>query len=240
MPHRPLRVLRCALLALATGCATVTPSSEWTDRPLTADRLRAAAVTDGDLGPGYHVTPVAPGREGVQGTGRRTSDVAACQPVLDAVDPGGPASGPIAETDLSVTLAADPGGSVHTGLLAFGPGRAADIQAELDRVPAQCGSFTSTAQGVTAAGRKGAVVRTRHRLARLDTPTPEGADGATAFILTDESDSTSPVRRALLARTGTVLAVFSTTGTGKGPAPAPDAGLVRVQVAKVRKAQQGR
>ncbi|MGE7432450.1 hypothetical protein [Kitasatospora sp. NPDC001175] len=238
MPHRPLSVLSCALLALAAGCATVAPSSDRVPRLLTADQLRAAAVTDGDLGHGYSVTLMAPGRQTAQGADRQTSDVAACQPVLDAMAPGKAASGPIAETDLGVALAADPAGSVYAGLLAFEPGRAADIQGELDRVLAQCGSFTSTARSAGPAGGKGAVVRTRHRLSRIDTPTPEGADGASAFTLTNESDATSLVQRALLARAGTVLAVFTTVGAGGNPAPAPDQGLVQAQVAKLREAQQ--
>ncbi|KJK56042.1 hypothetical protein [Saccharothrix sp. ST-888] len=239
MPHRPFRVLCCALLALATGCTTVTPSADRVAaQPLTADRLKAAAVTGADLGPGYTVTVMAPGRETGQGADRRTSDVAACQPVLDAVGPGDPVSGPAAETDLDVAVAANPKGSVYTGLLAFRPGRAADVQTELDRVLAQCGTFTSTGQSAGAPGRRGGVVRTRHRLARLDTPTPEGADGATAFTLTDESGPDPLAQRALMARTGTVLAVFTTVGTGKDPAPAPDDRLVRTQVAKLHKAQQ--
>ncbi|MFB7662414.1 hypothetical protein ACFC1R_00490 [Kitasatospora sp. NPDC056138] len=246
MPHHPFRVLCCALLALATGCTTVTPSVDRVAaQPLTADRLKAAAVTGADLGPGYTVTVMAPGRETRQGSDRRTSDVAACQPVLDAVGPGDPATGPFAETDLDVAVAADPRtdpkgarGSVYTGLLAFKPGRAADIQTELDQVLARCGSFTSTGQSAGGPGRKGGVVRARHRLARLDTPTPEGADGATAFTLTDESGPDPLAQRALMARTGTVLAVFTTVGTGKDPAPAPDDRLVRTQVAKLHRAQQ--
>ncbi|MDH6124171.1 hypothetical protein [Kitasatospora sp. GP82] len=240
MPYRPLRVLCCALLALVAGCTTVTPSSDRAGaaQQLTADQLRAAAVGDADLGPGYAVTVMTPGHETAQGADHETSDTAACQPVLNALAPTKATSGPIAETDLSVAPATGPTGSVYTGLLAFRPGRAADIQTELEQVLAQCGSFTSIGHSAGPAGHTGGVVRTRHRLTRLDTPTPEGADGATAFTLTNESGSAVLAQRALMARTGTVLAVFSTVGVGKDQPPAPDDRLVRAQVAKLLKAQQ--
>ncbi|GAA0692618.1 hypothetical protein GCM10010193_53970 [Kitasatospora atroaurantiaca] len=234
MPTRSVRVLCCVLLA--AGCTTVTPSDDRAAAPreLTAEQLRAAVLSDGDLGQGYVVTVMTPGHgETGPGNDRETADVPACQPVLDAVAPANPAAGPLAETDLSVARSADPGAAVYAGLLAFRPGRAAQLQDQLDKLLTQCTAFTSSTGGV----QKG--VRTKHRLTRLDTPTPEGADGATAFTLTNESGAVVLSQRALLARTGTALAVFSTVGVGKEPAPAPDDRVVRTQVAKLRKAQQG-
>lgn len=237
MPHRLTRLAASCLL-LATGCTTVGASTDNAAAPreLTASQLRAAVVSDGDLGAGYTVTVMVP-RHGDTGadTERETSDVPACQPVLDAVAPANPAAGPLAESDLSVTRAADTGGGVYAGLLAFHPGRAAQIQTDLEKLLARCTAFTSTTTG--GAAHKG--VRSRHRLTRVDTPTPEGADGATAFTLTNESGASVLTQRALMARAGTVLAVFSTVGAGKDPAPAPDDRVVRAQVAKLKQAQQG-
>ncbi|WP_441245755.1 hypothetical protein [Kitasatospora sp. McL0602] len=218
-------------VVLATGCTTVTASADRAAAPreLTAAQLRSAAVTDAELGAGYTVTLMTPGPANPgEGADRETADVPACQPVLDAVAPANPANGPAAETDLSVARAAQPGGGLYTGLLAFAPGRAAAVQAALEKVLGQCTVFTSAA-------RKGG--HSRHRLTRADTPTVEGADGVTAFTLTNESGATVLSQHAVLARTGTALAVFSTVGTGKEPAPAPDTHIVTTQVGKLRQAQ---
>lgn len=233
------------LLLLVTGCTTVgTPSADLADdgRELTAAELRAAALTDGDLGPGYIVTVMTPGHgETGPADGREVTDVPACQPVLDAVTPAGPAGqggGPAAETDLSVARAVDPKGSVYAGLLGYRPGRAGELQARVEQVLAGCGSFTSTTAGVRGvpATRKG--VPARHRLSRADTPTTGGADAVTGFTLTNESGGVTLTQRALLARVGSVIAVFSTVGVGAEPATAPDERVVRQQVAKLRAAQR--
>jgi len=231
VPTRSVRVLCCVLLA--AGCTTVAPSDDRAAAPreLTAEQLRAAALSDGDLGQGYVVTVMTPaqGETGAEAE-RETADVPACQPVLDVVAPANRSAGPLAETDLSIGRSADPKGSVYAGLLAFRPGRAAQLQGELDKVLAQCTVFSSGVHNGS---------RTKHRLTRLDTPTPEGADSATAFTLTNESGAVVLSQRALMTRAGTVLAVFSTVGVGKEPAPAPDDRVVRTQVAKVKRAQQG-
>ncbi|GHH77042.1 hypothetical protein GCM10018781_49720 [Kitasatospora indigofera] len=252
---RRAAALACALL-LAGGCTTVGVSADRVTegRALAAAELRAAALTDGDLGPGYIVTVMTPGHgETGPADGREVTDLPACQPVLDAVTPanaavaagqgGSPAPAgpdlPIAETDLSVATAADPRGSVYAGLLAYRPGRAAELRRQVEQVLASCGSFTSTtATGHGAAGgRKG--VPARHRLSRVDTPTTGGADAVTGFTLTNESGGVTLTQRAVLARVGSVLAVFSTVGVGAEPASAPDERVVRQQVAKLRAAQRG-
>ncbi|GAA2130679.1 hypothetical protein GCM10009760_03520 [Kitasatospora kazusensis] len=239
MPHR-LTPIAALCLLLTAGCTTVGASADRAaaSRELTAVQLRAAVLSDADLGAGYTVTVMKPPPGAVAAdTGRETADVPACQPVLDAVGQTNPAAGPLAETDLSVSSAAAPDAGVYAGLLAFQPGRAAQVQEGLEKVLAQCTAFTSVStggKGVSAA-HKG--VRTKHRLARLDTPTPEGADGATAFTLTNESATGVLLQRALLTRTGTALAVFSTVGSGQEQAPAPDDRIVRAQVAKLRTAQ---
>lgn len=155
---------------------------------------------------------------------RELADTPACQPVLDAVAPGASSAGPLAEADLDVARADDGRRSVYAGLLAFRPGRAEQIQGELEKLIATCATFTSGPP-------KG--VRTTHRLARVDTPTPGGADAATAFTLTNESGGTVLVQRALMARAGTVLAVFTTVGSDRDPAPEPDAQVVRAQLGKL-------
>ncbi|MFC9325440.1 hypothetical protein [Kitasatospora sp. NPDC057015] len=241
------------LLLLVSGCATVGVSADRVGegRALTAAELRAAALTDGDLGPGRIVTVMTPGHgETGPADGREVTDVPACQPVLDAVTPANAAgrSGgssptadrdqPLAETDLSVATAADPKGSVYAGLLAYRPGRAAELRRRLEEVLAGCESFTSTtATGHGApGGRKG--VPARHRLSRVDTPTTGGADAVTGFTLTNESGGVTLTQRAVLARVGSVLAVFSTVGVGAEPAAEPDERVVRQQVAKLRAAQR--
>ncbi|MEV4611871.1 hypothetical protein AB0K43_04610 [Kitasatospora sp. NPDC049258] len=241
MPDRTPRLLCCVLLALAAGCTTVGPAAgPVADRPapgreLDAGGLRAAVVTDAELGPGYAVTLLTPGQDTAPDQERETADRPACQPVLDAVAPGKAASGPTAEADLSVTRKGDPHAALYAGLLAFGPGRAERLQGELEQVLAHCTGFTSVAGGGAAPGRG---VQTRHRLTRTDTPTPEGADAATAFTLTNESGTATLSQHALLARVGTALAVFSTVGTDKEPAAEPDPEVVRAQLAKLRAAQR--
>ncbi|WP_371497468.1 hypothetical protein OG871_15990 [Kitasatospora sp. NBC_00374] len=238
MPDRIPRLLCSALLALAAGCTTVGPAADGpaVGRELDAGGLRAAALADADLGAGYTVVLMSPGQDTAPDQERETADVPACQPVLDAVAPRKAASGPSAEADLSVTRAGDPDGAVYAGLLAFGPGRAERLQDELEQVLAHCSGFTSAAGGGAAPGR---AVTTRHRLTRADTPTPEGADAVTAFTLTNESGAVTLSQRALLARVGTALAVFSTVGTGREPAAEPDPEVVRAQLAKLRAAQRG-
>ncbi|MET9617699.1 hypothetical protein [Kitasatospora indigofera] len=259
-PLPPAAVRRAAALAgalvLTCGCTTVGVSADRVaeGRTLAAAELRAAALTDEDLGPGYIVTVMTPGHgETGPADGREVTDLPACQPVLDAVTPanaavaagqgGTPAPAgpdrPVAETDLSVATAADPKGSVYAGLLAYRPGRAAELRRQVEQVLASCGSFTSTtATGHGAAGgRKG--VPARHRLSRVDTPTTGGADAVTGFTLTNESGGVALTQRAVLARVGSVLAVFSTVGVGAEPASAPDERVVRQQVAKLRAAQRG-
>ncbi|MDH6580131.1 hypothetical protein [Kitasatospora sp. MAP5-34] len=240
MSHR-LTPFAALCLVLTAGCTTVGGSADQAaaSRELTAAQLRAAVLSDADLGAGYTVTVMTPSPGAAAAdTGRETADVPACQPVLDAVAQTNPAAGPLAETDLSVTSAAAPEAGVYAGLLAFQAGRAATIQTDLDKVLAQCTAFTSTGSGGKGVSAAHQGVRTRHRLTRLDTPTPEGADGATAFTLTNESGTGTLLQRALLARTGTALAVFSTVGSGKEQAAAPDDKVVRTQLAKLRTAQR--
>ncbi|MFE5582027.1 hypothetical protein [Kitasatospora sp. NPDC056531] len=257
MPFRPSRPSAAPAvlvgLLLATGCTTVGGSSgdrAAPGRELSAAELRAAAVADVDLGPGYTVTLMTPGHGDTgTGAGREAADVPACQPLLDAVapaastgaSPASPAPGsPYAETDLSVARAADPEGRVYGGLLGYRAGRAAARQAELEELFGPCASFTSAAPAPPAEkpGRKVAI-RTRHRLNRQDTPTPEGADSAIGFTLTNESGTAVPAQRAVLVRVGATLAVFATSGAATGPAGAPDERIVRQQVAKLRAAQAG-
>ncbi|WP_043468363.1 hypothetical protein [Kitasatospora sp. MBT66] len=255
----PLAVpLLAGALLLAAGCAA--PAGGSSDRAaapareLSAAELRAAAVTDAELGPGFTVTVIAPGHgeTGPDG-GRETADKPVCQPLLDAVAPAaGPAKAarasaspapvsavPYAETDLSVALAADPSGSLYGGLLGYRGDRAAKLQAELEGLFAPCAEFGSTAPPPPADRSRG-TTRTGHRLSRNDTPTPEGADAATGFTLTNESGAVVLAQRAVLARVGPALVMFSTVGVGAEPAPAPDERVVRHQVAKLRAAQKAR
>ncbi|MFF7454956.1 hypothetical protein [Kitasatospora sp. NPDC008115] len=262
MPHpapRPPRILLLsAALLLAAGCAA--PAGGSADRApagvpsreLSAAELRAAAVTDADLGPGFTVTVITPGRGGTgPDGGREAADKPACQPLLDAVAPAsaagradGPASeGPVpavpyAETDLSVALAADPAGSLYGGLLGYRGDRAARLLDELEGLFVPCAEFASTAPPPPAEKGRG-VTRTTHRLSRNETPTPEGADEVTGFTLTNESGGVVLAQRAVLARVGPALVVFSTVGVGAEPAPAPDERVVRRQVAGLRAAQRG-
>ncbi len=232
--------VRSSVTAPAGVPSAATPSAA-APRALTAAALRAAALAGQDLAPGWTVTVVTPGQgsAGPASAEHETSDVPACQPVLDAIGPANPTGEPTAETDLSLTRAGAPGADVYAALLAYPPGRAALLQSLLDQVLARCGTFTSTATGTGS--RKGA--KTQHRLARADTPTPEGADGATAFTLT--SGSTTPgdpgvaalSQDATVVRVGTALAVFSTVGSGKEPAAAPDPAVVLAQTRKLRAAQ---
>ncbi|MEU9127359.1 hypothetical protein AB0D08_04430 [Kitasatospora sp. NPDC048540] len=241
MPDRTARPLLGALLLLATaGCTTVAPSADRAPagRELDAAGLRAAALAGADLGPGYTVTVMDPGHD-TAAEGRESADVPACQPVLDALAPGKAASGPAAETDLSVVRDGHRDAALYTGLLAFPAGRAERLQTELDRLLAHCTAFTSGLAAGPAGDPAQPGGRTRHRLARVDTPTPEGADAATAFTLTDESGTVVLAQRALLARVGTALAVFSTVGAGREPAAEPDPAVVRAQLAKLRSAQRG-
>ncbi|MEV6974396.1 hypothetical protein [Kitasatospora sp. NPDC093806] len=245
-----------AVLFLAAGCGA--PGSGSADRApdgrpareLSAAELRAAAVTDADLGPGFTVTVVNPGHgETGPGAGREVADKPVCQPLLDAVTPAGAAVGatvgpgqatPYAETDLGVAQAADPAGSLYGGLLGYRGDRAERLRAELEGLFGPCAEFVSTSPPPPAEKGKGVgPTRTRHRLSRNDTPTPEGADGATGFTLTNESGSAVLAQRAVLARVGPALVVFSTVGVGAEPAPAPDERVVRRQVAKLRAAQRG-
>ncbi|MFF2043287.1 hypothetical protein ACFVVX_22985 [Kitasatospora sp. NPDC058170] len=254
-PSRPSTVLLGCVLLAAVGCTTVDGSADraGAGRELSAAELRAAAVADGDLGAGYTVTVMTPGHgETGSGGGREVSDVAACQPLLDAVTPAAGAGGaspspgastgaahPTAETDLSVARAADPRGGVYGGLLAYPAGRAAQLQGDLEKLFGPCAAFTSTAPAPpTDKGRKG--VRTKHRLSRDDTPTPGGADAVTGFTLTNESGAVVLSQRAVLTRVGPVLAVFTTVGVGAEQATAPDERIVRQQVAKLRAAQARR
>ncbi|MFC5662891.1 hypothetical protein ACFP3U_07820 [Kitasatospora misakiensis] len=254
----PLRAAAVLLVLGAAGCAD--PAGGSADRAaagapareLTAAELRAAAVTEAELGPGFTVTVIAPGHgeTGPDG-GRETADRPVCQPLLDAVAPAaGPARAgrasasptsvsavPYAETDLSVARAADPAGSLYGGLLGYRGDRAARLQAELEGLFAPCAEFASTAPPPPAERSRG-VTRTGHRLSRNDTPTPEGADAATGFTLTNESGGVVLAQRAVLARVGPALVVFSTVGVGAEPAPAPDERVVRRQVAKLRAAQK--
>ncbi|AUY51413.1 hypothetical protein [Streptomyces sp. CB01881] len=239
----------CALLLVA-GCTTVGGSADRAGpgRELSAAELRAAAVADADLGPGYTVTVMTSGHgETGSGGAREVSGLPACQPLLDAVTPAVPPGAasaspgpgaPYAETDLGVARAADPQGGVYGGLLGYRAGRAAQLQAELEKLFGPCASFTSTAPPPVDKARKG--VRTRYRLSREDAPTPGGADAVTGFTLTNESGSVMLSRRAVLVRVGPALAVFTTVGVGAEPATAPDERIVRQQVAKLRAAQAKR
>ncbi|MFI6845386.1 hypothetical protein ACIBJD_12115 [Kitasatospora sp. NPDC050467] len=254
MPLRPSRppapFVVCALL-LAAGCTTVGGSADQAGpgRELSAAELRASAVADADLGPGYTVTVMKPGHgETGSGGARETADVPACQPLLDAVTPAASVGGtvptpgpgdPYAETDLGVARAADPEGGVYGGLLGYRAGRAAQLQADLEKLFGPCASFTSTAPPPPA-DRSRKAVRTRHRLTRDDTPTPGGADASTGFTLTNESGSAVLSQRAVVARVGPALAVFTTVGVGAEPATVPDERIVRQQVAKLRAAQAKR
>ncbi|MER6397805.1 hypothetical protein ABT263_17385 [Kitasatospora sp. NPDC001603] len=247
-PRRPSPAVAVCALLLAAGCTTVGGSADRAApaRELSAAELRAAAVADGDLGAGYTVTVMTPGHgETGSGGGREVSDLPVCQPLLDAVTPAVAAGGatappgpgdPYAETDLSVARAADPQGGVYGGLLGYRAGRAAQLQAELEKLFGPCASFVSSAPPPPAEkSRK--PVRTRHRLLRDDTPTPGGADAVTGFTLTSESGSVVLAQRAVVARVGPVLAVLTTVGVGAEPAPVPDERIVRQQVAKLRAAQ---
>ncbi len=219
-----------ALAALATGCATA-PAGPSADRAAArpaaspaatpeydAAAVRALAVTEAELGPGWHVTLMQPGQNDISSP-PLTSDIPACQPVLDALTPSKGSAGPLAEADLDIAREDDGRASLYTGILAFRPGRAAAVHAGIEHVLDHCRAFTSTAG--------------HHLLTRLDTPTPEGADAATAFTLTDETDGATIAQRALVTRAGDVLAVFTTLdATGRG-APEPDAGVVRAQLAKL-------
>ncbi|MGW2251765.1 hypothetical protein ACWCXH_16415 [Kitasatospora sp. NPDC001660] len=251
-PARPSAVLLLCVLLPATGCTTVGgPSADRAapGRELSAAEIRSAAVTGADLGAGYTVTVMTPGHGGTgQGAGRETSDVRACQPLLDTVAPGGgagpgtasPGPGlPYAETDLSVARAADPRSTAYGALVGYRSGRAVQVQAELEKLFGPCAVFTSTAPPPPAErGKKGAqATHTRHRLAQVDTTTPEGADAATGFTLTNESGTAVLSQRAVLARVGPALAVFTTFGVATEPAAAPDERIVRQQVAKLRAAQ---
>ncbi|MER7708360.1 hypothetical protein ABTX81_36405 [Kitasatospora sp. NPDC097605] len=262
MPHpapRPPRpLLLSAVLLLAAGCAA--PAGGSADRApsgappreLSAAELRAAAVTDADLGPGFTVTVIVPGHgESGPSGGREAADKPACQPLLDAVAPASAAgrsgvsasAGPVpavpyAETGLSVAPAADPAGSLYGGLLGYRGDRAARLLTELEGLFGPCAEFTSTAPPPPAEKGRGAT-RTTHRLSRDDTPTPGGADAATGFTLTNESGSVVLAQRAVLTRVGPALVVFSTVGVGAEPAPAPDERVVRRQVAKLSAAQRG-
>lgn len=251
MPLRPavpapgrLFVPACALLL--AGCTTVAPSADRAAaaRELSAAELRAAAVTDGDLGPGYTVTVLKPGHgETGPAGGREVSDRPECQPLLDAVTPtAGPTTagaGPYAETGLSVARAVDPRGGVYGGLLAYRDGGAQRLLADLEGLAGRCGGFTSTAPGPPERKGAGAAreVRARHRVDRHDTPTPGGADGATGFTLTNESGAVSLAQRVVLVRVGSVLVVLSTVGVGAERPAAPDERIVRQQTARLRAAQ---
>ncbi|MGW4807711.1 hypothetical protein [Kitasatospora sp. NPDC004272] len=223
-------LLALAALALAAGCATAPPAPS-ADRAAPspaagpepeydAAAVRALGVTEAELAPGWHVTLMQPGQNDISSP-PETADIPACQPVLDALTPSKGAAGPLAETDLDIAREGDNPASLYTAILAFRPGRAAAVHAGLDRVLGHCRAFTSSAG--------------RHLLTRLDTPTPEGADAATAFTLTNETDGTTIAQRALVTRTGDVLAVFTTLDATGRPAPEPDAGVVKAQLAKLGK-----
>ncbi|MDH6120628.1 hypothetical protein ABH930_003903 [Kitasatospora sp. GAS204A] len=232
----PAVLLLLPVLAVG-GCATVKPTAADqlpAARVLSVVELRAAAVESADLGGGYTVTLMSPGQAAAPQHGeRQLADVAACQPVLDAIGPADPNAQPQAETDLSTVRAGDSPGALYTALLGYPVGRAAVLQSTLDQVLAQCADFTSGA----ASQPQGA--RTRHQLERADTPTPGGADGATAFTLTSGPQTGGPAlsQRAAVVRVGTALAVFSTVGTAKEPAAVPDSAVVLAQTRKLRAAQ---
>ncbi|MFJ1756742.1 hypothetical protein [Kitasatospora sp. NPDC088134] len=235
---RPLPALAALALAAgcaATGCAAPAPGSS-ADLAATAvgpvaagpaDLLgdgydavgvRALAVTDGELATGWRVAFVPPGQNDISSP-PQTADDPACQPVLDALTPSRGDAGPLAEADLDLAREGDAQASLSTAILAFRPGRAAAVHAGLERALDRCRDFTSSTG--------------RHRLARLDTPTPEGADAATAFTLTNETGGAVLAQRALLARTGDVLTVFTTLDPAGRPAPEPDRAVVQAQLAKV-------
>ncbi|WP_030263212.1 hypothetical protein [Streptomyces sp. NRRL B-24484] len=246
MPHRPTALLCCAVLLAAAGCTTVSASADRAPGPagrtLDAAGLRAAAVTDADLGAGWRVTVATPGPTAAAPRAvRELADVPACQPVLDTFAPAGGRSGPLAETDLSAVRAGRPRETVNAGLLAFGPGRAEEVRSALDLLLPRCAAFRSTsAAGPARAAGKGPAakpVSVLHRLRRADAAVPEGVDAMTSFTLTDESGGSPLSRRAVVARVGTALAVFLTVGTAADPAPDPDERLVRTQAVRLRAAQ---
>ncbi|MEV8096264.1 hypothetical protein [Kitasatospora sp. NPDC085879] len=249
MPLRPTALLCCAALLAAAGCTTVSASADRAARPaeraLDTAGLRAAAVTGADLGAGWTVTVMTPepGSTAPQAA-RELADVPACQPVLDALAPAKGRTGPVAETDLSAARAGRPRDTVYAGLLAFEPGGAERVRSALDLLLTRCTVFHSStpaaAQGRGSAGRGGPAkpVSVRHRLQRADAAVPDGVDAVTAFTLTDESGGTALSRRAVVARVGTALALFSTLGTTGEPAPAPDERVVRAQAARLRAAQR--
>ncbi|MFE9422212.1 hypothetical protein ACFYNO_04515 [Kitasatospora sp. NPDC006697] len=140
----------------------------------------------------------------------------------------------MAEADLTVARTAAPRTPLYLGLLAYPAGRAAALGTELDRVLAQCTSFTSTVPGTPG--------RTRHQLSREplpsgDTPTDGGADSLTGFTLLSGDGATALAQRAEVARVGTVLAVLSTVGTAKEPAAGPDPAVLTAQARRLRAAQ---
>ncbi|MCU7824404.1 hypothetical protein [Kitasatospora sp. DSM 101779] len=249
MRHRPTALLCCTVLLAAAGCTTVSASADRVPRSagrtLDAAALRAAAVTAADLGDGWTVTVAAPERgSAAPPAARLLADVPACQPVLDALAPAGARSGPLAQTDLSASRAGRPRETVNAGLLAFGPGGAERVRSALDQLLSRCTVFRSTppagpARGVGVGGKGAAAkpVSVLHRLQRSDAAVPEGVDAMTAFTLTDESGGSARSRRAVVARVGTALALFSTLGTAGDPAPAPDERLVRAQAVRLRAAQ---
>ncbi|GAB2693521.1 hypothetical protein [Kitasatospora kifunensis] len=260
MTLRPVALLLLPALAVA-GCATVRPDTAADQaqpaRVLTAAELRAAAVGAAELGGGYTVRLLSAGQAAPPpgGAERQLADVPACQPVLDAIGPADPGAEPQAETDLTVAKAAgaqsaqspgprgadakgaDSSADLYIALLGYPAGRAGALQSTLDQVLAQCASFTS---GVKPAAGAAKGTRTRQQLARVDTPTPEGADGATGFTLTSgpETGAATLVQRAAVVRVGTALAVFSTVGTTKEPAAAPDPAVLSAQTRKLRAAQR--
>ncbi|MFJ5232864.1 hypothetical protein ACIQBJ_23570 [Kitasatospora sp. NPDC088391] len=239
---RPLPALAALALAAAcaaAGCAAPAPGSsadvavgavgpvaagpaDLLGDGYDAAGVRALAVTDGELAPGWRVTLMQPGQNDISSP-PQTADNPACQPVLDALTPSKGDAGPLAEADLDIAREGDTPASLYTAILAFRPGRAAAVHAGLERVLDRCRDFTSSTG--------------RHRLARLDTPTPEGADAVTAFTLTNETGGTSFAQRALVARTGNVLTVFTTLDPEGRPAPEPDREVVRAQLAKVGRSE---
>ncbi|WP_282205917.1 hypothetical protein [Kitasatospora fiedleri] len=208
-----------AAAGAAAGPFARPPAAPSSARPeYDAAAVRALAVTDADLGPGWHVTLMQPGQNDISSP-PQTADVPACQPVLDALTPSKGGAGPLAEADLDIARAGDAAASLYTAVLAFRPGRAAAVRSGLDQVLDHCRAFTSTAG--------------RHLLTRLDTLTPEGADAASAFTLTNETGGAVIAQRALVARAGDVLAVFTTLDATGRPAPEPDPAVVRAQLAKI-------
>ncbi|MEV4559351.1 hypothetical protein AB0K51_20500 [Kitasatospora sp. NPDC049285] len=214
-----------AALTLAAACTrTAAPPSADHASPSAsagydAPSLRELAVTDADLGPGWHVTVMQPGQGDITSP-PQTADAPACQPVLDALAPAKGSAGPLAEADLDIARTADDRASLYTAILAFRPGRAAVVHTELDQVLIRCRVFTSGAG--------------RHVITRLDTPTPEGADAATAFTLTNETGGATLTQRALLTRTGDILTVFTTLDTTGHEPAAPDAEVIKRQLGKLQ------